>query len=238
MVDNGKLKLGFGSWWGGIFQVNMKSISKAAQNPPGTHLAGGNGRPAEGGFTYKPASSPYWFQFFSDGRTPLYGVRLSPLPSPCPSFSILILTCHMEHIGQDAPRARGRVQGARRAREELLGALPRRLRARDHVRHALGVEHPRVARQHLRSRGPEPLPRPGEQARRDRVPLREEGRGWGAVVPRHQLRRLLEWGAEARQLILLVGVASNAAGVGVRITMRYAMTMTTTHFGLGLLVNL
>ena len=87
VVDNGKLKLGFGSWWGGIFQVNMKSIAKAAQNPPGTHLAGGNGRPAEGGFTYKPTSSPYWCQFFSDGRTPLYGVRLSlPFrPSTFPS---------------------------------------------------------------------------------------------------------------------------------------------------------
>ena len=137
----------------------------------------------------------------------------------------------MEHIGQDAPRARGRVQGARRAREELLGALPRRLRARDHVRHALGVEHPRVARQHLRSRGPEPLPRPGEQARRDRVPLREEGRGWGAVVPRHQLRRLLERGAEARQL------SDPDRGVGGfyddgGMTMRYAMTMTTTRLGL------
>ncbi|KAM5545563.1 hypothetical protein V8D89_000601 [Ganoderma adspersum] len=78
VLDNGKLKLGFGSWWGGIFQVNMKSISKPAQNPPGTHLAGGNGRPAEGGFTYKPTSSPYWFQFFSDGRTPLYGDKTRP----------------------------------------------------------------------------------------------------------------------------------------------------------------
>lgn len=48
------------------------------QSPPGTHLAGYNGRPAEGGFLYKPPSSPYYFMFFSDGITPLEGATARP----------------------------------------------------------------------------------------------------------------------------------------------------------------
>ena len=45
------MKLTFGSLWGGIFQVNLDSTIHALEAPPGTPPAGGNGRPAEGGFT-------------------------------------------------------------------------------------------------------------------------------------------------------------------------------------------
>ena len=47
---------------------------------PGTHIAGNDGRPAEGGFVYKSPSSSYYFAFFSDGVTPFVGVRPA---SPC-----------------------------------------------------------------------------------------------------------------------------------------------------------
>ncbi|TBU30490.1 glycoside hydrolase family 43 protein [Dichomitus squalens] len=72
-VENSQLKLGFGSYWGCVFQVPLNSITSSAEALPGTHLAGYNGRRAEGSFTYKPASSPYYFEFFSDGITPFIG---------------------------------------------------------------------------------------------------------------------------------------------------------------------
>ena len=184
----------------------MKSISATAQNPPGTHLAGGNGRPAEGSFTYKSSSSPYWFEFFSDGRTPLTGVRLSPssfsLPSAPSLFTSVMLTRYLRHThtGEDPAGSRGRIQSARRARDELVGAVPGRLRERDHGGHDVGLEDPHLARQRVRAGRAEPLLRPREQARRDRVPLRAHGRGRGPFVPGHQLRRFLERGACARGL--------------------------------------
>ncbi|TBU46756.1 glycoside hydrolase family 43 protein [Dichomitus squalens] len=72
-VENSQLKLGFGSYWGCVFQVPLNSITSSAGALPGTHLAGYDGRRAEGSFTYKPASSPYYFEFFSDGITPFIG---------------------------------------------------------------------------------------------------------------------------------------------------------------------
>ena len=79
VVDfDGELKLGFGSYWGGIYQIVLSSVTTQMESPPGDHLAGGNGRPAEGGFTYQPPGSFYWYEFFSDGITPLQGVCPSP----------------------------------------------------------------------------------------------------------------------------------------------------------------
>ncbi|PIL35279.1 hypothetical protein GSI_02004 [Ganoderma sinense ZZ0214-1] len=79
VVDfNGVLKLGFGSYWGGIYQIVLSSITTQMQSPPGDHLAGGNGRPAEGGFTYQPPGAHYWYEFFSDGITPLQGATSRP----------------------------------------------------------------------------------------------------------------------------------------------------------------
>ncbi|KAM5544237.1 hypothetical protein V8D89_001897 [Ganoderma adspersum] len=77
-VENGQLKLGFGSCWDCIFQVPLNNITSPAEAPPGVHLAGYNGRRAEGSFTYKSTSSPYYFEFFSDGITPFNGATTRP----------------------------------------------------------------------------------------------------------------------------------------------------------------
>ncbi|KAF9036924.1 glycoside hydrolase family 43 protein [Hymenopellis radicata] len=79
IIDNNGLKLSFGSYWNGIYQVGLwPDVNNQASATPGTHLAGGNGRAAEGGFVYKPASSSYYFFFFSDGVTPLVGATSYP----------------------------------------------------------------------------------------------------------------------------------------------------------------
>ncbi|KAM5539230.1 hypothetical protein V8D89_007103 [Ganoderma adspersum] len=79
VVDfDGELKLGFGSYWGGIYQIVLSSVTTQMESPPGDHLAGGNGRPAEGGFTYQPPGAFYWYEFFSDGITPLQGATSRP----------------------------------------------------------------------------------------------------------------------------------------------------------------
>ena len=87
----------FGSWNDGLFQLPLQdertpaSVSVRAcrtkreraisthqmQDPPGTHLAGGNEQPTEGAFIYKPQGSPFFFQFFSNGHTPTVNVRFS-----------------------------------------------------------------------------------------------------------------------------------------------------------------
>ncbi|KAI4294308.1 glycoside hydrolase family 43 protein [Schizophyllum commune Loenen D] len=73
------LKLAFGSYWNGIYQVGLwPDVKTRASDLPGTHLAGANGRPAEGGFVYKPPSSQYYFMFFSDGITPFDGATSKP----------------------------------------------------------------------------------------------------------------------------------------------------------------
>ena len=66
MIDWNGLKLSFGSYWQGMYQIGLwPDVATQASALPGTHLAGGNGRAAEGGFTYKSAASDYFFFFFS-----------------------------------------------------------------------------------------------------------------------------------------------------------------------------
>ncbi|KAJ7474885.1 glycoside hydrolase family 43 protein [Mycena latifolia] len=73
------LKLSFGSYWNGMYQIGLwPGVNNQASALPGTHLAGGNGRAAEGGFVYKPASQPYYYFFFSDGRSPVVGSTTRP----------------------------------------------------------------------------------------------------------------------------------------------------------------
>ncbi|KAI0738264.1 glycoside hydrolase family 43 protein [Daedaleopsis nitida] len=78
IINAGGLKLTFGSYWDGIFQIPLTNISTQASAPPGTHIAGYNGRKAEGGFVYKSPSSSFYFAFFSDGITPLNGATSRP----------------------------------------------------------------------------------------------------------------------------------------------------------------
>ncbi|KAL1745385.1 glycoside hydrolase family 43 protein [Schizophyllum fasciatum] len=73
------LKLTFGSYWNGMYQVGLwPDVKTRASDLPGTHLAGNSGRAAEGGFVYKPPSSQYYFMFFSDGITPFDGATSRP----------------------------------------------------------------------------------------------------------------------------------------------------------------
>ncbi|KAM5542655.1 hypothetical protein V8D89_003616 [Ganoderma adspersum] len=89
-VDGG-LKLTFGSWNQGIFQVPLTNISKLAKAAPGTHLAGANLEPNEAGFMYKPKNSAYYYLFFSNGFTPLIGANSShPRPAPGKEYKILV----------------------------------------------------------------------------------------------------------------------------------------------------
>ncbi|KIK59985.1 glycoside hydrolase family 43 protein [Collybiopsis luxurians FD-317 M1] len=79
ILDPVGLQLTFGSYWNGIYQVGLwPGVNNQASPTPGTHLAGYNGRPAEGGFVYKPASQSYYYGFFSDGITPLVGATSRP----------------------------------------------------------------------------------------------------------------------------------------------------------------
>ncbi|KZV63717.1 glycoside hydrolase family 43 protein [Peniophora sp. CONT] len=79
LIDWNGLKLSFGSYWNGMYQIGLwPDVATQASALPGTHLAGLNGRPAEGGFTYKSPASSYYFFFFSDGITPLEGASSRP----------------------------------------------------------------------------------------------------------------------------------------------------------------
>ncbi|KAI0032151.1 glycoside hydrolase family 43 protein [Vararia minispora EC-137] len=81
LIDWNGLKLSFGSYWNGIYQIGLwPDVWNPASSTPGTHLACANGRACEGGFTYKPPSSPYYFFFFSAGITPLQGATSRPPP--------------------------------------------------------------------------------------------------------------------------------------------------------------
>ncbi|KAH8823004.1 glycoside hydrolase family 43 protein [Flagelloscypha sp. PMI_526] len=79
LIDDNGLKLSFGSYWNGIYQIGIwPDVNNPASATPGTHLAGGNGRAAEGGTTYKSSNSSYWFFLFSDGKTILEGATTRP----------------------------------------------------------------------------------------------------------------------------------------------------------------
>ncbi|KAJ6507836.1 glycoside hydrolase family 43 protein [Mycena vitilis] len=68
------LQLAFGSYWEGIYQVGLyPGVNNLASSLPGTHLAGGDHTPTEGGFVYKPTSQSYYYFFFSYGISPSVG---------------------------------------------------------------------------------------------------------------------------------------------------------------------
>ncbi|EJD50410.1 glycoside hydrolase family 43 protein [Auricularia subglabra TFB-10046 SS5] len=81
IIDDGGLKLTYGSYWDGMFQVDMVDFKTPANRDyTARHLAGSGGRPAEGGFVYKSPDSKFYFMFFSDGITPLGGATSNPEP--------------------------------------------------------------------------------------------------------------------------------------------------------------
>ncbi|KAH9915771.1 glycoside hydrolase family 43 protein [Epithele typhae] len=80
LIDADGLKLLFGSYGDGIFQLQMSDISTTLTPLPGNHLAGGDKMPDEGGFTYKPKNSSFFYTFFSNGVTPLQGATERPPP--------------------------------------------------------------------------------------------------------------------------------------------------------------
>ena len=67
--DNG-LKLSYGSYFDGMFMLNLSDITTPTTSLPGARIAGSGQQPAEAGFMYKPASSDYFYFFFSYGKTP------------------------------------------------------------------------------------------------------------------------------------------------------------------------
>ncbi|KIK68238.1 glycoside hydrolase family 43 protein [Collybiopsis luxurians FD-317 M1] len=79
--DNGTLRLSFGSYQQGMFQIGIGPGLTNHTQLPGIKIAGHQSRPAEGGFLYKPSSQPYYYFFFSDGITPLIGNKRRPLPN-------------------------------------------------------------------------------------------------------------------------------------------------------------
>ncbi|TRM67901.1 glycosyl hydrolase [Schizophyllum amplum] len=86
---NGNLIMSFGSYWGGMFQMPMSDIyTLNTLRLPGNHVAGGNDRPAEGGFVYKPQSSDWYYLFFSDGSTG--NVDPTEMPEPLEEYKVLV----------------------------------------------------------------------------------------------------------------------------------------------------
>ncbi|KAL1681718.1 glycosyl hydrolase [Schizophyllum commune] len=86
---DGSLTMTFGSYWGGIFQMSMSDIYTLDTSAlPGNHVAGGNSRPAEGGFVYKPQSSDWYYLFFSDGKTGV--VNATAVPDPLQEYKVLV----------------------------------------------------------------------------------------------------------------------------------------------------
>ncbi|KAL1739005.1 glycosyl hydrolase [Schizophyllum fasciatum] len=87
---NGNLTMTFGSYWGGIFQFPMADTQtlNPSVNLPGNHVAGGNRRPAEGAFVYKPQSSQWYYLFFSDGKTG--NVDPAKIPDPLQEYKVLV----------------------------------------------------------------------------------------------------------------------------------------------------
>ncbi|EJD49251.1 Arabinanase/levansucrase/invertase [Auricularia subglabra TFB-10046 SS5] len=61
IIDANGLKLQFGSHILSLFQIEMTDFKTPKTKLPGKHIAGHNGREAEGGFLYKSPDSPYYF---------------------------------------------------------------------------------------------------------------------------------------------------------------------------------
>ncbi|KZV66221.1 glycoside hydrolase family 43 protein [Peniophora sp. CONT] len=78
LINADGLKLSFGSWSEGMYQIDLSDAQTPSSALPGSHLAGSGKRPAEGGFVYKPASSDFYYFFFSYGITPLGGATSRP----------------------------------------------------------------------------------------------------------------------------------------------------------------
>ncbi|VDB91780.1 unnamed protein product [Peniophora sp. CBMAI 1063] len=78
LINADGLKLSFGSWNEGMYQISLSDVSTPSSSLPGSHLAGSGARPAEGGFVYKPAGSDFYYFFFSYGITPLVGATSRP----------------------------------------------------------------------------------------------------------------------------------------------------------------
>ena len=71
-----------------MFLANLSNITMPSSSLPGSHLAGSGDRPAEGGFTYKPSSSDYYYFFFSYGHTPTVGEK--PRPPAGQEYRVLV----------------------------------------------------------------------------------------------------------------------------------------------------
>ncbi|KAI1788472.1 hypothetical protein LXA43DRAFT_1097296 [Ganoderma leucocontextum] len=67
----------------------LSNVNTLTSGPPGTHLAGANSEPSEGGFTYKPENSEYYFLFFSNGITPTTNTT-QPRPAPGKEYKVLV----------------------------------------------------------------------------------------------------------------------------------------------------
>ncbi|KIK52155.1 glycoside hydrolase family 43 protein [Collybiopsis luxurians FD-317 M1] len=77
--DNGSLRLSFGSCWDGMYQIGIGPGLKNHTSLPGTKIAGHRNRSAEGPVVYKPSDQPYYYCFFTDGKTPLIGEPRPPV---------------------------------------------------------------------------------------------------------------------------------------------------------------
>ncbi|KZV66224.1 glycoside hydrolase family 43 protein [Peniophora sp. CONT] len=78
LIDANGLKLSFGSYNDGLFQISLSDVQTPSSSLPGNHVAGSGKRPAEGGFAYKPSGSNFYYFFFSYGVTPLEGATSRP----------------------------------------------------------------------------------------------------------------------------------------------------------------
>ena len=71
-----------------MYRLPMKDSMTFEGDLPGIHSAGSDGRPAEGGFIYRPEGSEWVYFFFSDGITPLGGA--TSLPEPGKEYKVRV----------------------------------------------------------------------------------------------------------------------------------------------------
>ncbi|KAH7103118.1 glycoside hydrolase family 43 protein [Auriculariales sp. MPI-PUGE-AT-0066] len=70
--------LTYGSYWNGLYNLDLIDRKRIKGSMPGKHVAGGNGRPIEGGFMFRPKGSDWVYYFFSEGVTILGGATSHP----------------------------------------------------------------------------------------------------------------------------------------------------------------